>query len=358
MTKKKPSLTDGLSSYFVNTWVLNNPHVVYRSIRGFLRAFLLRKNTLKTIELFPSMSCNLNCAMCSVEKYKVSSRSEGMTIADYKAIAHQGAKLGAITVNILGGEPLMCPELDDIVKIFKEEHYFVYMVSNGLLVERQRMGELKKMGLSGICFSLDSMEEENDDQVRGQEGHFKKVFEAIRIARETGLIVSLAPVFFPGQMENAVSVIRYCQKNGIGASGGLVAPVGAWEGGELLNEDERAEVRRLLKEFPRFTLDWAMSYYFRPRCPAGKEKIAVHANGDVVGCSLNPISFGNALEEPLADILERMGRFFHYNKDFPGCIAAEDETYIDSCIRPLYEFPRYPVNYKDHPNIGPDMFQE
>jgi MoaA/NifB/PqqE/SkfB family radical SAM enzyme len=292
--------------------------------------------------------------MCSVEKYKGGKRPLLATV-DYERIAREGAAMGAIAVNILGGEPLLAPNLVDVIKAFKREHYFVLIVSNAMLVTRDRLHELRKAGLDSICFSLDDLDPETNDAIRGVKGHHKKVFDAVSIAREEGLIVSLAPVFFPGRVNNGLEVVKYCEANGLGASGTQVGAVGAWEEGELLSPAEHDQIREMLKKYPRFTLDWALSYQLKACCPAGKEKVAITSFGDVVGCSINPLSFGNVQDETLEDIWNRMGKFSQYKKDSPVCLSAEDLVFVNTYLKPLKDTTEYPIQYQEHPAITPEQ---
>lgn len=339
-----------IKGYLTNLWVLANPTILYRATRGFIRALLFGQNTLKTIEIFPTMQCNLTCSMCSVEKFKKADGVE-LEIADYERLADQGAKEGAIALTILGGEPLMAKYLFEIIRIFKKRKFFINMVSNAILVTPEKLNELKAAGVNAICFSLDSTDEAENDRIRGIPGHYQKVMTNIKVAKELGLIVSMAPVFFPGGIEHGIKVVKLCQEMGIGASGGQAAPVGAFEGQETLKPEEHDRVRTLLKEYPRLTFDWALSYFMKMRCPAGKEKIAVSDKGDIFGCSVNPITFGNIREESLATILKRMRAFSEFKKDSPVCLSAESTHYIENYIRPLSQFENYPVSYNEHPGF-------
>lgn len=342
-----------IRGYRTNLWVITNPITLFRIIRGFLRAFILGKKTLKTIEIFPTLQCNLACAMCSVDKYKTSRRPL-LQVEDYRRIAQQGARMGAIAVNILGGEPLLAENLDKIISIFKQNRFFVLMVTNATLVTREKLLALRGAGLDAVCFSLDDLEPESNDEIRGVAGHHHKVLAAIDLAREAGLIVSLAPVFFPGRVDQGLEVVKYCQEHGLGASGTQVGAVGAWEDGELLSPEEHDRIRAMLKWYPRFTLDWALSYRLTYCCPAGKEKVGITSFGDVVGCSINPLSFGNIREEALQMIWERMGQFSQYRKDAPICLSAEDTGFVETYLRPLKDIPEYPVHYSQHPSIKPE----
>lgn len=341
-----------LSKYYHNRWVVSDFRVLYRVLRGFLRAKIFGLNTLRVIELFPTFSCQSSCEFCSVGKY-IKSDSRIMDLDDYRSLARDGAKMGATVVTILGGEPLLYKNICDLVFIFKQNGYYTHIVSNGLALTEGLLAELKSSGLDCIYFSLESMDADKNDAVRGA-GHHAKVMENIQMVKGVGLGVGLSTVMLPGALEQAIDVIEFCHAQGINASGGQIAPVGKAEGSDVLSKAEFKRVRDLLDRYPRLTFDWVFSYFMKPRCPAGKEKVGVTCYGDVVGCSYNPVSFGNYFDSPLKAIVGRMRRFSQFAKDFPGCLSSEDVHYIDRYLGPLGDAPSYPVYYDDHPAFGPD----
>jgi MoaA/NifB/PqqE/SkfB family radical SAM enzyme len=295
--------------------------------------------------------------MCSQTKSPTGKRSE-LTLDDYEKIARDGARLGAVSVNILGGEPLVYKNIAELIGIFAKHGYFVWLVSNSVLATKDRLKQLRAAGLNSICFSLDSMQEERNDEIRSLNGHFKKVFEAVENAKQAGLMVNLAPVFLPGKMKDAIDVIKYCIDNGLGASATQAAPVGSFENEAVLSPDEHDQIRQLLRDYPRLTLDWSLSYFLEQRCPAGKEKIGITNYGDVIACSINPIAFGNLRRESLSSVLKRMGNFSQFRKNSTICLAAEDPYYVDNFIRPLAKVNIYPVLFSDHPKITPETEPE
>lgn len=342
-----------LGKYKKNTWVLSNRHIAWRVGRGFFRSFVLRRNTLKTIELFPTFSCPLSCPMCSVEKYKGKGRSS-LTLDDYRSLANQGAAMGAIAATVLGGEPLAYPHLPELISIFARKHFLVDIVSNGVLASPAKWKELKKAGLHLVFFSLDALNEQANDAIRGP-GHYQGVFKNLEDARAAGLLTGLSCVLFHDNLDQGEQVIDYCHRHGHIAAAGQVAAVGGAEKTELLTPEEQERVRAMVKKYPRLVFDWALSYYLRPRCPGGKEKIGITSRGDVIGCSVNPISFGNVTEEPLGDIWNRMGRFSQFAKDTPLCLAAEDKYYIERFLAPAHQAESYPVHFMEHPMIDRDQ---
>lgn len=350
----------GLDKYFQNRWVAANPRIFYRMLRGFFRANVLGRNTLRVIELFPTFACQSNCNFCSVGRYTSTSKKV-MNLDDYIRLASDGAKMGAAVVTILGGEPLLYEHLEDLVQIFKRQGFYTHLVSNGLALTCERLEQLKNAGLDCLYFSLESIDPRKNDHVRGP-GHYAKIMENIEWVKRAGLTTGLSTIMLADSVEQAEEVIKFCHEQGINASGGQIAPVGRAEGFETLSDSEFRRVRELVGKYPRLTFDWVFSYFFKPRCPAGKEKIGVTCYGDVIGCSYNPLSFGNYHDESLHRIWQRMGRFSQFSKDFPGCLSSEDPHYIKHYLGPVCDAEQYPLSYLDHPAItsenDPGLFED
>jgi len=84
--------------------------------------------------LEPLEACNLHCIGCGrVEEYKdVLSRRLSVE-GSLAAVRASGAPI----VSIAGGEPLLHPQIGEIVKAITDERRFVYLCTNGLLLEEK-----------------------------------------------------------------------------------------------------------------------------------------------------------------------------------------------------------------------------
>lgn len=350
-----------MKQYLSNTWILNNYKIFWRVLNGFSRALFFRQNTLKVVEIYPTFRCNSKCLMCSVAKFRNENRAE-LALSDYKSIAEQAAKMGAIAVSILGGEPLLSDDIEGIISLFQKNGFFVSMVSNSFGFSEEKAKSLKEAGLNSVYFSLESVNAEDNDNIRGIPGHYESVMNAIRVAKLSGIRVGLAGVIFPKRVDRFVELLDFCKERDLLCSGGEIAPVGAAsDTAELVSDADNKAIKKLLGEYRGLTFDWGLSYFLKFRCPAGKEKIGITAYGDVIGCSLNPISFGNILSEPLKIIWDRIGKFSQFKKQSARCISAGDLQYIKAYIKPLSKFAQDPIDYRLHPLINkanePELFK-
>jgi len=346
-----------LKHYSTRTWIISNPAIFYRILRGFFRGLVLKKNTLRTLHILPTFNCQAACQMCSVAKFK-QGKQMPLNLTEYESLAKQASKMGAIAATFVGGEPLLVKNLDEIMGTFKSHHFYISIVTNGIALTRDYVRRLSSSGLKAVFFGLESLDEKINDELRGYEGQCRKVLENIEICKEEGLLVGLCTVLFPEHEERYVKLAEFCQQKGLSMALPSLAGVGAAEDAVAASLQEYEQILGLLKKFPHLSVDWEFSYFLKPRCPSGKEKLAITCYGDVLGCTLNHISFGNIRKEPLKTIWQRAGHFSQFKKNSDRCLAAFDEVHITRFLRPLVQFNESPVCYADHPNITPEKEPE
>jgi len=105
-------------------------------------------------QIVPARFCNLSCAYCN-EYDKVSKPVDLEEM--YRRIDHLG-QLGTAMIGISGGEPLTHPELDDIIRRMRRTGAIAGMITNGYLLNRERIERLNRAGLDHMQISIDNVE--------------------------------------------------------------------------------------------------------------------------------------------------------------------------------------------------------
>jgi len=106
------------------------------------------------VQIVPARFCNLSCGYCN-EYDKV---SEPVPLDEmYRRIDHLG-RLGTAMVGISGGEPLTHPHLDDIIRRIRRTGAIAGMITNGYLLNIERIKSLNKAGLDHMQISIDNLE--------------------------------------------------------------------------------------------------------------------------------------------------------------------------------------------------------
>src|SRR5882672_6305587 len=95
---------------------------------------LLRKDKFALlVELEPLFACNLKCAGCGKIEQPASLLKQRMPVEQAVAAIEES---GAPMVSIAGGEPLMHPQIDEIVRQLLKRGKIVFLCTNALLLPK------------------------------------------------------------------------------------------------------------------------------------------------------------------------------------------------------------------------------
>jgi hopanoid biosynthesis associated radical SAM protein HpnH len=163
--------------------------------------------------LEPLFRCNLHCKGCGKINYPPEVLRNHLSVDECIGAAEE---CGAPVVSIAGGEPLLHPEITTIVDELIKRKRFIYLCTNGLLVEKQFHNFSPNPYLT-FNVHLDGMDEKHDEAVC-YKGAFKKANEAIRKLVKAGFRVTTNTTFFKGQTaEEACRLFDHLSSLGIEA---------------------------------------------------------------------------------------------------------------------------------------------
>src|SRR6201982_56337 len=130
------------------------------------------------VELEPLFQCNLECAGCGKIQHPEHVLRRRMPVQQaIDAIEECGAPM----VSIAGGEPLIHPEIDEIVRRLVGKKRFVSLCTNALLMER-KLDKFKPSPYFAWAVHMDGLRERHDASVE-REGTFDKAVSALRAAK-------------------------------------------------------------------------------------------------------------------------------------------------------------------------------
>jgi hopanoid biosynthesis associated radical SAM protein HpnH len=143
------------------------------------------------VELEPLFQCNLECAGCGKIQHPEHVLRRRMPVEQaVGAIEESGAPM----VSIAGGEPLIHPEIDEIVRQLLARKKFVYLCTNAILMER-KLDKFKPSPYFAWAVHIDGLRERHDESVC-RHGVFDKAVAAVRAAKERGFRVTTNTTFF------------------------------------------------------------------------------------------------------------------------------------------------------------------
>src|SRR3954466_2066258 len=103
--------------------------------------------------IIPMRRCNLSCTYCN----EYDEVSKPVPIETMKARIDDLARLGTTIVTISGGEPLLHPELDDLIRHMRNRNIITGMITNGYLLTAERIQRLNRAGLDHMQISIDNV---------------------------------------------------------------------------------------------------------------------------------------------------------------------------------------------------------
>ena len=133
--------------------------------------------------------CNLACLHCYAQAGARPGPDE-LTTAEGMKLLSDLADFGAPVVLFSGGEPLMRPDLSDLIRRAVSLGLRAVVSTNGTLITKERAAELKGLGLSYVGISLDGLREIND-AFRGRSGAFEAAMAGVDNCQAAGLKVGL-----------------------------------------------------------------------------------------------------------------------------------------------------------------------
>jgi MoaA/NifB/PqqE/SkfB family radical SAM enzyme len=124
-----------------------------RSIREFARGLLDTDHPV-LVHIVPTRRCNIDCGYCN-EYDKVSAP---VPLATMLRRLDRLAELGASVVACSGGEPMMHPELDAILRGIRDRGMIAGLITNGYYLSPKRIDALNRAGLDYLQISIDNVE--------------------------------------------------------------------------------------------------------------------------------------------------------------------------------------------------------
>jgi len=103
--------------------------------------------------IIPTRRCNLSCAYCN----EYDDVSKPVPVADMYRRIDMLAELGTSIISMSGGEPLLHPDLDDLIARVRSHGCISGMITNGYLLMPDRIKRLNRAGLEHMQISIDNV---------------------------------------------------------------------------------------------------------------------------------------------------------------------------------------------------------
>ena len=279
-----------------------------------------------------TLRCNAKCIYCGSSAG--GQRNGELSDEECFDLIDKIADLGVRFVVLLGGEPFLRASCLDIASKLVERGIMISLITNGLLLDVEKVSRLSGLKPTGVAISIDGMREVHDHMSGIQ--CFDRAVNGLRLLQQNDIISGIITTIinYNNFTENLEALADFVQNEGLNA----------WKiqighpSGRLKREDclDAAKIYKLTKwvadkkkDLPFLSIGDEMGYcssleqqvrgpeYCWQGCTAGLIHLGICADGSVKGCLAMSDTFseGNIRNTSLSQIWYSESAF-QYNRAF------------------------------------------
>ena len=300
--------------------------------------------------------CNLKCPHCYINATTQELKGE-LTTEESKNLIDQICEVSRPLLILSGGEPLLRPDVYEIIRYGASKGLKMGLGSNGTLIDATAARRLKDAGIETVSISLDSHIPEQHDEFRGVCGSWDKAVGAIKALQENGVLVQVNTTLTHQNYDQIDDIMSLAESIGVeNFHLFFLVPTGR---GVKIEDISPAKYENMIKttfvkvakhrlnvrpscapQFMRIAKDMGMdmSRWIRG-CLAGLYYCRIYPNGDVTPCPYLPIKLGNVREKSFKEIWFN-SEMFKTLRDFDAlkgkCGVCEHRVVCGGCRARAY----------------------
>jgi len=262
--------------------------------------------------------CPLRCVYCS-NPTQLAAHPDRLSTADWLSVFEQAAKLGALQLNLSGGEPLLRRDLEELVAGAQALDFYSNLITSGLPLTRERLHRLKQAGLSSVQVSIQDSSPAEAERIAGR-ASFEHKLQVARWVKELDLPLTVNVVLHRQNLDRIAEIIALAESLGADRLELANTQYLAWaleNRSALLPSqaqlDSAREIAKAAKERLKGKIEvlFVLPDYYSDRPKAcmsgwGRRYLLVSPDGLALPChlahTLPGLDFDNVLERPLAEI--------------------------------------------------------
>ncbi len=258
-------------------------HRAVRSWRMIAKALLSTKHPLLA-HIIPMRRCNLSCTYCN----EYDDFSKPVPLEEMQRRIDRLGSFGTSVITISGGEPLLHPELDEIIRRIRHNGVIAGIITNGYLLTADRIERFNRAGLEFLQISIDNVQ---PDDVSKKS--LKVLDQKLKLlAEHADFHININSVLGSGikHPDDALVVARRAVELGFSSTVGIIhdgngqlRPLDAHERG--IFEEIMSLGKRSFSRVNSFQHNIAAGRENTWRCRAGSRYLYICENGLVHYCS-------------------------------------------------------------------------
>lgn len=300
------------------------------------------------VQLGLTYRCNLKCSHC----YALYRRDRNeFTLDEIRSLAHELHDAGSAAVVYSHGENMIRRDFHDAAAIFRDLDFYQTLMLNGFYVRNQADAQrLAEVGVNRTMVSIDSVDPEIHDRVRGFDGAFDRAMAAVdRLLDSDVDTVGFSCTIDQHNYAVIPDIVDLALRSGVHAISFMqnrynlrdVFDRTLWRNYEQVCRDIYELILQYQDRLDIYTHDPFMltllddrlddeearaSFIGANLCNVATSMVSIDPVGNITGCNFIPEAIGNVREEPFAVIWQRLIDRYSDTREPPtgactGCTA-------------------------------------
>ena len=284
--------------------------------------------------------CNERCVHCYLEH----ASPDEMSAPEYRGLLDQLAEAGVFFLTFSGGEPLLRPDLFEILAHTRGLAFCVKLKTNASLIGQREADRIRSLGIHEVHVSLYSHRPEAHDAVTLIPGSFERSLHAVRLLRSLGQKVVFTHIVTRLASGDDAGVCALARELGAGFRiDPTITPKIDGDSSPLALNVPHSELVRIVTS-PEYVGN-VEAFCAPPKppdpaaldgilCGAGHNHCYIAPNGEVFPCVQFPVSCGNVRRQGFLDIWRHSPAMNEVRSvrvhDLPVCAPC---SHIANCTR-------------------------
>lgn len=189
-------------------WAFNQ--MINRSLQGLSYKYDRGLSKPTRIIFCVTLRCNIKCRQCAIWRLP---KSEELTADEWKKVIYDLRKwLGLYRVQIAGGETFVRKDITEIIRFATQNNVLTGVITNGTMITKELARDIVDSGLGYIHVSVDGINADTHDYIRGIPGVYGKTMAGIDYLLEShkgsGMSICIATVITKKNMHELVDLVK------------------------------------------------------------------------------------------------------------------------------------------------------
>jgi len=319
--------------------LLDKPRLVEK-LRDFHKYVMKNNGQIGTktrgIDLNFNNACNLRCKYCFTNSPKGDHVKDYLPAKIIGNLADQADELGYFEFDLQGGELLLIPDkLFEVLEAIKPERFYLYLTTNGYHLDEKMAKKLAKAKVSRVSVSIDSMDEQTHDEIRGRKESWKRAIEGLKHVQKAGMdpYLNITVGHYNAFDENFEMLLKYSKERNYKTLLNVAVPSGMWQKmSEIIcDEKDRQHIKELRKNYKNLVRNLWNPFDKNHEKILGcttVNRLYITPLGDVLVCPYVHIKIGNILKQSLKEIVDYGFKIKHFKNHSDLCLAGENKEFI------------------------------